>query len=51
MKRLMATEEASLKGGWFDRILDFYERSMRRVLKHPAWLGAFCVLLIAAPIC
>jgi multidrug efflux pump subunit AcrB len=47
MRRLMAAEEASLKGGWFDHILDFYERSMRRVLKHPAWLGAFCVLLIA----
>ncbi len=47
MRRLMAAEEDSLKEGWFGRILRFYERSMRRVLKHPAWLGAFCALLIA----
>jgi multidrug efflux pump subunit AcrB len=47
MKRMMAAEEASLKGGWFERIITFYERWLRRALEHPLWLGAFCVILIA----
>src|ERR1700693_1897776 len=47
MRRMMAAEEASLKGGWFERIITFYERWLRRALEHPLWLGAFCVILIA----
>jgi multidrug efflux pump subunit AcrB len=47
LKRMMAAEEASLEGGWFGRIIGFYERWLRRALLHPVWLGAFCVLLIA----
>ncbi len=47
MRRMMAAEEASLKGGWFDRILAFYERWMRRALMHPVWLAGLCIILIA----
>jgi multidrug efflux pump subunit AcrB len=47
MKRLMAAEEESLKGGYFEKIIVFYERWLRRALEHPIWLGAFCVILIA----
>ena len=46
MKRMMAAEEASLKGGWFEKIIIFYERWMRRALEHPVWLGGLCVILI-----
>jgi multidrug efflux pump subunit AcrB len=46
IRRMMAAEEASLRGGWFEHILHFYERWMRRGLDHPVWLGAICVLLI-----
>jgi multidrug efflux pump subunit AcrB len=47
MRRMMAAEEESLKGGLFEKIIVFYERWMRRALEHPIWLGAFCVILIA----
>ncbi|MBZ5698710.1 MAG: efflux RND transporter permease subunit [Acidobacteriia bacterium] len=47
IKRMMAAEESSLKGGWFERIIVFYERWMRRALEHPVWLGGLCVILIA----
>src|SRR6202051_4549954 len=47
MKRMMAAEEESLKGGLFEKIIVFYERWMRRALEHPIWLGAFCGILIA----
>jgi multidrug efflux pump subunit AcrB len=47
IKRMMAAEEESLKGGLFEKIIVFYERWMRRALEHPIWLGAFCVILIA----
>jgi multidrug efflux pump subunit AcrB len=47
MKRMMAAEEESLRGGLFEKIIVFYERWMRRALEHPLWLGAFCVILIA----
>ncbi|HXP80977.1 MAG TPA: efflux RND transporter permease subunit [Verrucomicrobiae bacterium] len=47
LKRMMAAEEASLEGGWFGRIIGFYERWLRRALEHPVWLGGFCVILIA----
>jgi multidrug efflux pump subunit AcrB len=45
-KRMMAAEEASLRGGFFERIINFYEVWLRRALEHPVWLVAFCVLLI-----
>ena len=45
---MMAAEEASLTGGVFGRILAFYERSMRRSLRHPFAVAALCVVLIAA---
>src|SRR5579863_9207022 len=47
MKRMMAAEEESLKGGLFEKIIVFYERWMRRALEHPIWLGSFCAILIA----
>ncbi len=47
MKRMMAAEEESLKGGWFEKIISFYEVWMRRALEHPVWLGAMCLVLIA----
>jgi multidrug efflux pump subunit AcrB len=50
MKRMMAAEEASLKGGWFERIISFYERWLRRALEHPVWLGGLCVILIAVSV-
>jgi multidrug efflux pump subunit AcrB len=46
VRRMMAAEEASLRGGWFERVLHFYERWMRRGLDHPVWLGAICLVLI-----
>jgi multidrug efflux pump subunit AcrB len=47
MKRMMAAEEASLKGGWFERIIIFYEKWMRFALEHALVLGVLCVALIA----
>src|SRR5205085_1549899 len=32
LRRLMAAEEASLKGGFFERVLVWYERTLRRSL-------------------
>ena len=46
IRRMMAAEEASLKGGMFERILKFYERWMRRALEHPVWLAGLCAILI-----
>ena len=42
MKRMMAAEEASLRGGLFEKIIEFYERWLRRALEHPVWLGGLC---------
>src|SRR5262249_26793013 len=47
MRRMIAAEEESLRGGVFERILTFYERWMRRALGHPAWLAALCMILVA----
>ncbi len=47
-RRMIAAEEASLRGGLFERILIFYERWMRRALEHPAWLVGLCAILIVA---
>jgi multidrug efflux pump subunit AcrB len=46
MRRMMAAEEASLRGGFFERVINFYEVWLRRALEHPVWLGLFCVVLI-----
>ena len=48
MRRLMAAEEASMTEGLFGRVLQFYERSMRRALMHPIALVLFCAVLIVA---
>jgi multidrug efflux pump subunit AcrB len=47
MKRMMAAEEESLKGGFFEKVVVFYERWLRRALEHPIWLGGLCAVLIA----
>jgi multidrug efflux pump subunit AcrB len=47
MKRMMAAEEESLKGGFFEKVVVFYERWLRRALEHPIWLGGLCAILIA----
>jgi multidrug efflux pump subunit AcrB len=46
MRRMMAAEERSLRGGWFEHILTFYARWLRRALEHPVWLGGLCAILI-----
>ncbi|HZU22497.1 MAG TPA: efflux RND transporter permease subunit [Terriglobales bacterium] len=46
MRRMMAAEEASLRGGVFERVIDFYARWMRRALRHPLWVGAGCAVLV-----
>ena len=45
-RRMMEAEEASLRGGWFEHIIKFYERWMRRALEHPVWLAGLCLILI-----
>ncbi len=45
MRKLMAAEEASMKG-FFRRVIDFYERWLRRALEHPWWLLGGAVVLI-----
>jgi multidrug efflux pump subunit AcrB len=45
-RRMMAAEEASLRGGWFEHIIKFYERRMRWALEHPLWMAGFCALLV-----
>jgi multidrug efflux pump subunit AcrB len=47
-RRMMAAEEASLRGGWFEHIIKFYERRMRWALEHPLWMAGFCALLVVA---
>ena len=46
MRHLMAAEEASLRGGFFERIMKFYEKWMRSALRHPGLLSGLCALLI-----
>jgi CzcA family heavy metal efflux pump len=45
VRKLMAAEEASMKG-FFGRIIEFYERWLRRALEHPRWLAGGAVLLV-----
>jgi multidrug efflux pump subunit AcrB len=40
--------EAEPTTGVFHRIIEFYERSIRRSLHHPFALGALCLVLVAA---
>ncbi len=47
MRRLMAAEEASMKG-FFGKIIRFYEHWLRLALQHPRWLAALSVALIIA---
>ncbi|MGO9274510.1 MAG: efflux RND transporter permease subunit [Terriglobia bacterium] len=47
MRRLLAAEESTITG-FFARIIRFYERWLRRALRHPVWLGALCAVLIVA---
>jgi CzcA family heavy metal efflux pump len=46
IRNLMAAEEASMKG-FFGRVIEFYERWLRRTLEHPRWLLAGAALLVA----
>ena len=47
----MAAEEASMKG-FFRRVINFYERWLRRALEHPWWLlGGAVVLIVVSFLC
>jgi multidrug efflux pump subunit AcrB len=46
IRRMLAAEDTSLRGGVFDRVLIFYEKWLRRALEHPVWLAAFCAILV-----
>jgi multidrug efflux pump subunit AcrB len=48
VRRMMAAEEVSITAGTFGRVLLFYERWIRRSLRHPVALGALCALLVVA---
>src|SRR5271157_5721791 len=43
--RLMEAEEASLSG-FFRKVINFYERWLRRALERPRWLAGFSLALI-----
>ena len=45
IRKLMAAEEASMQG-FFRRIIEFYERWLRRALEHPRWLSLGAVVLV-----
>src|SRR5262249_40853493 len=47
MRKLMAAEESSMKG-FSSRVIEFYERWLRKALEHPRWLAAGALALIAA---
>jgi multidrug efflux pump subunit AcrB len=47
IRKLMAAEESSMKG-FFGRVIEFYERWLRRALEHPRWLATAALGLIAA---
>src|SRR5207248_6900579 len=46
-RELLAAEERSL-GSTFRRVVEFYERWLRRALAQPLWLAIFCAVLIVA---
>lgn len=45
IRKLMAAEESSTRG-FFRRVIEFYERWLRRALERPLWLAAGCALLV-----
>ncbi|HSM85360.1 MAG TPA: efflux RND transporter permease subunit [Candidatus Limnocylindrales bacterium] len=45
IRKLMVAEEASMQG-FFRRVIDFYERWLRRALERPLWLAAGCAALV-----
>ncbi len=45
IRKLMAAEEASMKG-FFGRVIEFYERWLRRALEHPRWLAGAALALV-----
>src|SRR5262249_14317955 len=45
IRKLMAAEEASMKG-FFGRVIEFYERWLRRALEHPRWLAGAAAVLV-----
>jgi CzcA family heavy metal efflux pump len=45
VRKLMAAEEASMKG-FFGRVIEFYERWLRRALEHPRRLAVGAAVLI-----
>jgi multidrug efflux pump subunit AcrB len=51
MLKLMKAEEASI-GGFFRKVIDFYEKWLRRALRRPVWLVAgSAVLIILSFVC
>jgi len=48
IRKLVAAEETSFKG-FFWRIINFYERWLRRALQHPRWMltGAVSLILVS----
>jgi len=51
MRKLMAAEESSMKG-FFGRIIEFYERWLRKALERPRWLVAGALgLIVASGLC
>lgn len=46
VRKLMAAEEAAMTG-FLGRIIEFYERWLKRALDRPLWLGAGCAALVA----
>ena len=45
LRKLMAAEEAAMTG-FFGRIIEFYERWLKRALERPLWLGLGCAALV-----
>ncbi len=45
-RRVLAAEDASA-GSFFNRIVDFHERWLRRALAKPLWVAALSILLVA----
>ncbi|HEY5027922.1 MAG TPA: efflux RND transporter permease subunit, partial [Candidatus Angelobacter sp.] len=49
IRKLMAAEESSMKG-FFGRVIEFYERWLRRALEHPKTLLVGAAVLIAVSV-
>jgi CzcA family heavy metal efflux pump len=45
ISKLLAAEDAHLSG-FFQKVVDFHERWLRRALEKPIWLGVLSVLLV-----